>query len=60
MTDAAVVADFSFAWPNMTAAGLRKVTGLTGFIAYAGGVAAIVATGLLLAAVGNRLYRALA
>lgn len=30
------------------------------FIAYAGGVAAIVATGLVLAAVGNRLYRRLA
>ena len=29
------------------------------FIAYAGGVAAIVASGLLLAALGNRVYRAL-
>ncbi|GIT81353.1 hypothetical protein LLS1_30220 [Leifsonia sp. LS1] len=29
------------------------------FIAYAGGVAAIVATGFLLAALGNRVYRAL-
>ncbi|WP_043993758.1 phosphatase PAP2 family protein [Leifsonia xyli] len=30
------------------------------FIAYAGGVAAIVTTGLLIAVIGNRLYRALA
>jgi hypothetical protein len=30
------------------------------FIAYAGGVAAIVATGFVLAALGNRLYRRLA
>lgn len=29
------------------------------FVAYAGGVAAIVATGLLLAAIGNRLFRGL-